>query len=79
MIRTMLLLLSLAAAQDTLLIDDTKKLTLKAKQPLSLSLLPTSPPNNTHLFITADPLLEIPNQIPKIVASAPNSSLSCFI
>ena len=62
-----LLLALLVAAQDTLDVGKDLKVSLKANQPRTITLLINQTThNNTDLLIVADPLLEIPNQIPDI-------------
>lgn len=62
-----LLLTLLSTAQDTLILGKDLKVSLKANQPRTITLLINQTThNNTDLLIVADPLLEIPNQIPDI-------------
>lgn len=57
----------LVTAQDTLDVNKDMKVSLKANQARTITLLINqNTHNNTDLLVIADPLLEIPNQIPDI-------------
>lgn len=75
-----LLLILLVNAQNNLTVGNNIKVTLKANQPRTYTLLTntTHNTNNTDLLVIADPLLEIPNQIPDIEIKSNGTALPCF-